>query len=400
MRKYVVFLHRWVGLAVLAFIAIAAITGTIIAFDDELDRVLNDDWYFVQPQGQHMPMDQLVPIAQTFAEHSRVTFVRMDPDPARSYHFYLSTKPANGEGKMIRHNVFVDPYTGKILGGRENGEFGLDKRHLIPFLVKFHYTLFLGDFGKFLMGIAALLWLLDHFGAVYLSFPSLKNWRKSFQFRWREVGHKLNFDMHRSGSMWILPVLLALSLSSVYLNLNPQFKWVVGQFSPVTKTECACHVDIKAGWLPQSSSWDGAIHLAQQNKPELTPSAVTFLPDTGRLIVSMRGPEDLADNGMTKIYVNATNGKLLHIHNRSQETAADTFLAWQLPLHSGRVFGITGQIIILLSGIVITVICVTGFLIYAKKAKARELKAKQNAPAMDPTKHEAVVYAKTRDIHP
>lgn len=384
MRKAIVFLHRWVGLAVLLFIAVAAITGTVLSFDKELDRVLNDDWYYVNPQTTRLPMDQLVPRAEAFTPGSRVTFVRMDADPARSYHFYLKSKPAAGAEKGMTHNVFVDPYTGVILGGRESGAFGLDKRHLIPMLVKLHYTWYMGDFGKWLIGIAALLWLIDHFGAVYLSFPNLKSWRKSFQFRWASGGHKLNFDMHRSGSMWILPVLIALALSSVYLNLNTQFKWVVNKFSPLTTVECACHVDPNAKWLADTASWDGAIKLAQATKPELAVAAMTFMPDTRKFIVSMKGPEDLTrEVGMTKVYVNAMTGELMHVHERSAETAGDTFNAWQLPLHNGRVFGLFGQILILLSGIVITAICVTGFLIYAKKARARELKQSIAAPSGD-----------------
>jgi uncharacterized iron-regulated membrane protein len=226
--------------------------------------------------------------------------------------------------------------------------------------------------------------LIDHFGAVYLSFPNLKSWRKSFQFRWARGGHKLNFDMHRSGSMWILPVLIALALSSVYLNLNTQFKWVVNKFSPLTTVECACHVDPNAKWLADTASWDGAIKLAQATKPELAVAAMTFMPDTRKFIVSMKGPEDLTrEVGMTKVYVNAITGELMHVHERSAETAGDTFNAWQLPLHNGRVFGLFGQILILLSGIVITAICVTGFLIYAKKARARELKQSIAAPSGD-----------------
>ncbi|MFA6062278.1 MAG: PepSY-associated TM helix domain-containing protein [Gallionella sp.] len=384
MRKVIVYLHRWVGLAVLLFIAVAAITGTVLSFDKELDRVLNDDWYYVNPQTTRLSMDQLVPRAEAFMPGSRVTFVRMDADPARSYQFFLKGKPSAGAEKGLTHNVFVDPYNGVILGGRESGAFGLDKRHVIPMLVKLHYTWYMGDFGKWLIGIAALLWLIDHFGAVYLSFPNLRGWRKSFQFRWASGGHKLNFDMHRSGSMWILPVLIALALSSVYLNLNTQFKWVVNKFSPLTTVECACHVDPNAKWLADTASWDGAIKLAQATKPELAVAAMTFMPDTRKFIVSMKGPEDLTrEVGMTKVYVNAMTGELMHVHDRSAETAGDTFNAWQLPLHNGRVFGLFGQILILLSGIVITAICVTGFLIYAKKARAREFKQSLAAPSGD-----------------
>lgn len=389
MRKAIVFLHRWVGLAVLLFIAITAITGTIIAFDKEIDHMLNDDLFYVQPAGKRWGMDELVKRAEEVYAGKRVTFVRSPEEADKAYEFYLRTPNVAGaeEASIFKatskyHTVYMNPYTGLVLGSRVNGEFGLDKRHIIPFLVRFHYSLYLGAFGKWLLGIAALLWLIDHFGAMYLSFPNPKQWRKSFQFRWQAGGHKLNFDMHRSGSMWILPVLIALALSSVYLNLNDQFKWVVNKLSPVTTVECACHVDPNAKWLADTASWDGAIKLAQQTKPEMVVGGMTFLPDTRKFIVSMKSPSDLTKEvGMTKVYVNAITGELMHVHDRSQETAGDTFNAWQLPLHSGRVFGLLGQIIILLSGIVITIICVTGFLIYLKKARARDAKHALATPA-------------------
>jgi uncharacterized iron-regulated membrane protein len=407
MRKAIVWLHRWVGLAVLLFIAVAAITGVILAFDKELDHTLNKDLFYVEPTGQHMAMDDLVKRAESVYEGKRVTFVRSPVEADRAYEFYLRTPNAQGaeEASFFKatnkyHTAYINPYTGVVLGARVNGEFGVDRRHLIPMLVKLHYTWYMGDFGKWLIGIAALLWLLDHFGAVYLSFPNAKSWKKSFAFRWNAGGHKLNFDMHRSGSMWILPVLIALALSSVYLNLNTQFKWVVDKFSPVTKVE-SCHVDPNAKWLADTASWDGAIKLAQQTKPDLTVGGMSFLPDTRKFIVSMKGPDDLTEEvGMTKVYVNAISGELMHVHDRNAETAGDTFLAWQLPLHSGRVFGLIGQIIILLSGIVITIICVTGFLIYLKKAKARDSKDAQASPVIGQRKREEIVFNKTRDVNP
>lgn len=402
MRKAIVFLHRWVGLAVLLFIAVAAITGVIISFDKELDHTLNKDLFYVEATGSRLAMDDLVKRAESVYQGKRVTFVRNPAEADRAYEFYLRTPNAQGaeEASFFKatnkyHTVYINPYTGVVLGSRVNGEFGVDARHLIPMLVKLHYTWYLGDFGKWLIGIAALLWLLDHFGAVYLSFPNLKAWKKSFAFRWNAGGYKLNFDMHRSGSMWILPVLIALALSSVYLNLNDQFKWVVNKFSPLTTVECSCHVDPNAKWLADTASWDGAIKLAQQTKPDMVVGGMTFLPDTRKFIVSMKSSEDLtAEVGMTKIYVNAITGELMHVHDRSAETAGDTFNAWQLPLHSGRVFGIIGQIIILLSGIVITIICMTGFLIYLKKAKARD--AKKLLPVSAENAHSgAVVFNKT-----
>src|SRR5215475_8639634 len=40
-RKCILWLHRWTGLAITAFIIVMAVTGTILAFHTELDRMLN-----------------------------------------------------------------------------------------------------------------------------------------------------------------------------------------------------------------------------------------------------------------------------------------------------------------------------------------------------------------------
>jgi uncharacterized iron-regulated membrane protein len=131
--------------------------------------------------------------------------------------------------------VFVDPHSGAMLGARERDRFVFDKRHLIPCLYKFHYTLYADEFGEWLMGIVALLWLLDHFVAAWLSFPSLKAWRKSFRVRWRAGGgYRLNFDLHRAGGLYAWVVLFVVALSGVYFNLHEPFKAVVAWFSPLT----------------------------------------------------------------------------------------------------------------------------------------------------------------------
>lgn len=40
-RKSILWLHRWTGLAITAFIIVMGVTGTILAFHTELDRMLN-----------------------------------------------------------------------------------------------------------------------------------------------------------------------------------------------------------------------------------------------------------------------------------------------------------------------------------------------------------------------
>ena len=52
-------------------------------------------------------------------------------------------------------------------------------------------------------------------------------------------------------------------------------------------------------------------------------------------------------------------------------TAADIFVQAQFPLHSGRILGLPGRILISLMGIVVAMLSVTGVIIWWRKRASR-----------------------------
>jgi uncharacterized iron-regulated membrane protein len=52
-------------------------------------------------------------------------------------------------------------------------------------------------------------------------------------------------------------------------------------------------------------------------------------------------------------------------------TAADLFVQAQFPLHSGRILGLPGRILISAMGLVVAILSVTGVVIWARKRRAR-----------------------------
>ncbi|MGO4612182.1 PepSY domain-containing protein, partial [Variovorax sp. 2RAF20] len=60
-------------------------------------------------------------------------------------------------------------------------------------------------------------------------------------------------------------------------------------------------------------------------------------------------------------------------------TAADIFVQAPFPLHSGRILGIPGRILISLTGLVVAALSVTGVVIWLKKRRARVLRKKPAA---------------------
>ena len=54
-----------------------------------------------------------------------------------------------------------------------------------------------------------------------------------------------------------------------------------------------------------------------------------------------------------------------------QGTAADIFVQAQFPMHSGRILGLPGRVLISLMGIVVAALSVTGVVIWYRKRRAR-----------------------------
>jgi uncharacterized iron-regulated membrane protein len=78
------------------------------------------------------------------------------------------------------------------------------------------------------------------------------------------------------------------------------------------------------------------------------------------------------------MYWDAATGKQLGAQIPGKGTAGDLFMQMQFPLHSGRILGLGGRILISAMGIAVAVLSATGLLIWLKKLNARRRSA-QNA---------------------
>ena len=69
MRSFLVLLHRYIGLATAVFLLLAGITGSILAFNHELDEWLNPEFYAASAEGERLPPGGLVDAVQSAHRH-------------------------------------------------------------------------------------------------------------------------------------------------------------------------------------------------------------------------------------------------------------------------------------------------------------------------------------------
>ena len=393
MRPLLVLLHRWFGLGVAVFLFIAGATGAVISWDHELDAWLNPALFNARSASDPAagaPQSGLALANQIEAgdPRLRVTYVLTQEEPGHALGMSVEPliDPATKKPYELGFNqVAVDPVTGAIQGKRMWGAISLSRENLLPFLYKLHYTMHLPDIGSFetgmwFMGLVGIVWVFDCFIALWLSFPNWRSWRKSFAFRWRDGGHKLNFDLHRSGGVWVWGLLLVVAVTSVSMNLGSQVvQPIIRSISTLTPTafETRTPRELTNPITPRLSR-EQAVTLAQaeaRRRGWTEPAGGVFYSSSfGVYGVGFFAPgNDHGDGGLGNpwLYFDGIDGSPAGTRIPGTGSAGDLFMQAQFPLHSGRIIGLSGRVLMSLMGALVAMLSVTGVLIWLKKRKAR-----------------------------
>ncbi|WP_322106336.1 PepSY-associated TM helix domain-containing protein [Paraburkholderia sp. J41] len=388
MRPLLVRLHRWFGLGTAAFLFLAGFTGAVIAWDHELDALLNPAFFHSATPGAPLPALELAKRLEAEEPHAEVTYMPLAVEPGQTWIARVSPRldPKTGAPYALDFNqVALDPVTGAEQGRRMWGAPSLRPLNLVPFLYQLHYTLFLPtkmgiDFSVWTMGVVGMVWLLDGFVAIVLAFPNLKSWRKSLAFRVKRGGYTLAFDLHRSGGVWLWGLLIVVAVTSISMNLGAQIvRPVVSVFSTLAPdpfrtaapgpalmpAEADAARDRVAGLAAQAGRREGIV---------APPGGLFAIPSAGTYAVGyFAAGNDHGDAGLGNPWLifNGRTGDVLARQIPGRGSAGDIFIQAQFPLHSGRIAGLPGRIAVSFTGLFVALLSATGVVIWLKKARAR-----------------------------
>ena len=256
-RQACLWIHRYTGLAMAAFLIMASITGALLAFHHELDDVFNHK--LAQVDVQETPQ---LPIAtlhdrviSAYPEHtfsSMPTSIAMDRSAVFSVD-RVRGKTAENQPKAPFQEVYVNPYDGNIIGTRDKEAWAWHNTMWKVFWL--HRDLLLGDIGKWVLGIVSLVWTINCFIGFYLTFPRavksnktkqasnkkraslFKRWLPAWKIRRKTNTFKLNYDLHHAFGLWLWVMLFVIAWSSVGFNLKSVYQPVMQAVVGLTPRE-------------------------------------------------------------------------------------------------------------------------------------------------------------------
>lgn len=398
MKPILVRLHRWFGIGTALFLFMSGLTGAIIAWNEELDAALNPDFYHARSNAPALSSLDIANRIEAADPRLRITYLPLGVEPGRTLQVRVTGRvnPATHQPYDLGFNqLAIDPGTGIIQERREWGALSVKRLNLLPFIYQFHYTLFLPaagngiETGVWLMGVVGIVWLFDSVIALVLAFPSFRTWRKSFTFRVRRGGYPLAFDLHRSGGVWVWGLLAVIATTSISMNLEaPVVRPVVSLFSnlapnPASNPGLRLTSDPAAPLLGRERIVALAAAAGRSMKLDEPPGATFEVEGLHLYGVGYFKPgTNVVRSGLgtTWLYWDARNGKQVGAAIAGQGTAGDIFLQAQFPLHSGRIIGLAGRVIVSVMGLIVAMLSATGLVIWIKKLKARRCAARRVAP--------------------
>jgi uncharacterized iron-regulated membrane protein len=403
-------LHRWAGLLTAGFLFFSGITGAIISWDHEIDDVLNKHLFDVTSSGPAIPSVDLVKLIEQRDPRARVVHMFMTPEKDHSLWFFVLPRidPATGKRFSLDYNqIFLDPNTGAELGRRYWGAvWPVTRATFVSFLYRLHYTMHIPEFwgsdrwGMRVLGVIAIIWTIDCFVGFYLTLPSRRRARaerapaverelgRGFRARWAPAwkiktsgsAYRINFDIHRAFSLWTWALLFVIAFTAFSLNLyfevfSPLMK-TVSDYTP-TPYEQRPYRHLDDPIEPKVTFAEIAARAAADGKSRgwTTPvGSINYGPAHGVYAAAFFHPGDdhgAGGVGPAQLYYDSEDGRPIGQRLPWVGTAADIFVQAQFPLHSGRIVGLPGRILISIMGLVVAALSVTGVVIWWRKRRAR-----------------------------
>lgn len=368
--------HSIAGLVLALLLALIALTGAILSFEDEIVDGLNAGIMQVAPrQAPALMPDELVARLKAGQDLGKVSAVTLSSDPAATVHVRF----ARDEQGTRPTSLYVDPYDAHVLGAPRGEEFFATVRRLHRWL------LIPGDakgWGRQITGIVALGLIVMLASGLVLRWPrrasSVKMWLKP---NLGLSGRGLHRSLHAVIGTWVLPVYLVMALTGLWYAFDWYKDGVVWLLS--RPEVAAAKMQPKMSAKPPRASvrsepvqpigFDLAWTTFQREEGERFSRALLTLPAGPGTVIRIRSwAKDMTlEATRDEFRVDAVTGQLVSAERYLDKTFGEKTIAAIYDIHRGAILGWPGKLAFMIAAGLMPLFAVTGILLYLSRRRLR-----------------------------
>lgn len=339
-KRVLLTIHRWCGLAACLWILVQALTGSALLFRDELGRALDTHGMVRQSaSGAAAPMSQVLQSLRTRFPAYEIQRVVWPQRPDDTYFAHM----VDARGETLYASV--DPGNARILRAGGLWSFPMEA------MLAIHLRLLTGKVGlaAVLLGALSVLALAASGWTYWL--PKAGRWRNALKIGWNLPGRILLRHLHRTTGLAVSLVFLA----SVVTGALVAAEYLI-EPGPITSTAPS------QGGPGPIAGVDRALAAARALRPGRGLRDVR-MPRAGVFNACFWAPARSA-LAVDIVRTSLPDGRIIGV----RPAAADRSL-WvvALPIHTGDAFGPTGRFVLLLGGLGLAGLALTGPIMWLQK---------------------------------
>lgn len=346
-RKLLAAAHLWLGLTLGFVWALQGLTGAVLVFHGELDRLV-----LPAPQdAAPLTLDRLVAATTKALPRPPESIGVLDSDAS-----ILVVNYSGSDG--ARRGQLVDAATGTILHDRDWRPSSPAGGNAARWLYDLHHHLLAGGTGGYLLGASGLLLLASTGWGLWLAWPRRDHWKAALDFRrWKPRAQRLH-GWHRAIGLCAALGLALLGLNGAMMDYGKPLRQLSERYLPYRPPH-----NVPAGSLQEHPiGADRALAAARARLPQGTFVSLALpSPKLPAYQVRMRQPGEWRSwSGTSMVTVNPANGTVVDVYDASTAPLANRLRESAFAVHSGEVAGMAGRLAVFLAGLSLPALYVLG----------------------------------------
>ncbi|GAC1439528.1 MAG: PepSY-associated TM helix domain-containing protein [Thermoanaerobaculia bacterium] len=341
LRAAVVTAHRWLGVIAAVLWLLQSITGIVAVFHWEIDDAMTS--------GVHRPTDwnAIEQRLHDFAPQSMWSTA----GAADRYDVFLA-------GRVIR----IDG-AGDVLRIRRDGE-RFAHGGIVETMVVLHQSLLAGTRGRWIIGTSGFLLLSNLILGIIAAWPRDGRWKRALKPSRSGSRIASLYSWHRAAGLWLVVPALCIVTAGVLLSFDD----TIERLLHASPDEPAGH---RSGALRVGLAQATGTALARYRGAAV--SGIAF-PSTANATwtITLKQPGELQRAyGKTRVFVDATDGRIVADLNALDAKPARRFLDLLFPFHTGEMVGRAGRVAVLIVGVWLFSMIVLGIALWWTRRAAR-----------------------------
>ncbi|MBN8731291.1 MAG: PepSY domain-containing protein [Acidobacteria bacterium] len=356
-RRWTFQIHLWLALTLGPVLAVVCLTGSIVVFRYELNRLTVPGTAYVTPQRARLTLDELTARIRANRPADQLSSVSWDGGPSTGMNFWTNSPQGH------RIHTFIDPYTGAITGQEDyHGKW-------MQWFFDLHAKLLLGDTGMFLNGFVGLAILILSLSGLIVWWPGLPRWQSGFSYLRGARWQRQNYDWHKLIGFYSSAAVFLIALTGMYFSFPSLYKSAI---QTVTRSQIPATPRASSAWSAGGPPLEDLARIAVKAQPGSRFVSLAFPKKPGDP-VSIRTKEerDWHRIGLNWVYLEPATGAVIRSSRFSEASLASQVVLLMYPLHFGRFGGRWNtnayygvMVLYLILGLAPVALTATGFLMY------------------------------------